>query len=85
MTKKQPVKKSTVAAKKEVVKQQQKKVFYAVCNRNADSVEEDELWIYPTLEEAYESHIEDYDAKEPAFAYKIELIGSVSMQLNIKP
>jgi len=62
-----------------------KKVFYAVTDKNQDVVDKDELYVYPTIEEAYREHINDYGTEEPCYAYKIEFVGEVSMQLTIKP
>ena len=75
-------KKITTPKTKEVIKE--KKVFYAVNNRGDNVVDQDELWIYPTLEEAYASHIEDCGTEETCYAYKIEYMGEVSMQITIK-
>lgn len=79
------VKKSTTPRTKKAPVAPQKKVFYAVSERNTDIVEQDELWIYPTLEEAYSSHIEEFRTENPCYAYKVEYMGEVSMQLTIKP
>lgn len=83
MTKKTTTPKTKVSQMKELVKA--KKVFYAVNDRNTDIVADDELWIYNTLEEAYNDHVRDYGADEPMYAYKIEFMGQVAMQLTIKP
>lgn len=79
------VKKSTTPKTKKAPVAPQKKVFYAVNDRKTDTVDQDELWIYPTLEEAYASHIEDCGTENPCYAYKVEFMGEVSMQLTIKP
>jgi len=63
----------------------QKKVFYAVNYRNQDVVDQDEIWLYNTIEEAYADHINDNGTEEKCYAYKIEFLGEVSMQLTIKP
>lgn len=78
-------KKTTTPRTKKAPIAPQKKVFYAVSERNTDIVDQDELWIYPTLEEAYQDHINDYGIENPCYAYKVEYMGEVSMQLTIKP
>jgi hypothetical protein len=79
------VKKSTTPRTKKAPVAPQKKVFYAVNDRKTDTVDQDEIWLYPTLEEAYADHINDNGTEEPCYAYKIEFLGEVSMQLTIKP
>ncbi len=62
-----------------------KRIFYAVNNSNQDTVDREGIYLYDTIEEAYADHINDYGTNDPCYAYKIEFIGEVSMQLTIKP
>jgi hypothetical protein len=73
-TKKQP--------KEEVVLK--KKTYYAVNDRHQDIVDQDGIFLYDTIEEAYKDHINEYGTEESAYVYKIEYIGEISMELIIK-
>jgi hypothetical protein len=73
-TKKQP--------KEEVVLK--KKTYYAVSDRHQDIVDQDEIWLYDTIEEAYKVHIDDFGTEGESYVYKIEYMGEVSMELIIK-
>jgi hypothetical protein len=61
-----------------------KKTYYAVNDRHQDIVDQDEIWLYDTIEEAYKKHIDDYGTEGESYVYKIEYMGEVSMELIIK-
>lgn len=62
-----------------------KKVFYTVSTKNADSVVDEEMYLYDSLEEAYKNHIQTEGYSEKLYAYKVEYMGQASMEFTIKP
>lgn len=79
MTKKSTTEKTSTPVKKKVV-------FYAVNNKNSDAVADDEIYLYDSLEDAYKDHIQNDGINgEKLYAYKIEYMGEIKMELNIKP
>lgn len=79
------MKKETVKTTKKAPVAPKKKVLYAINNANPDDVSTDGIYIYDTLEEAYNNHILDMGTNEPAHVYRVEYMGKASMQLTIKP
>lgn len=77
-------KKAETATKKAPVAPK-KKVFYTVSTKNADSVADEEMYLYDSLEEAYNNHVQNEGYGEKLYAYKVEYMGQASMELTIKP
>jgi hypothetical protein len=76
--------------KKQIKKQPKEEVvlkkitYYAVSENNHDTVDMEGLWLFDTIEDAYKDYVNDYGTQEPAYVYKIEYMGEISMELIIK-